>query len=127
MRFPKFFPHENLPDIQVDESHFCTDSDVIDEPQLFQGVKSRVTTTLEDISSDTEESDHKNPHEIIIHLEPERLQSLTFDNSAHTTTLPQESQHDPAFHPKNQKDRNPNSSSPQTKKKTQDASNLEVT
>ena len=94
MRLRKFIPHERLPDIQVDMN---------DEPDFFQDETPQLKPTTVAVSSDTEESDHENPQEIIIHLEPRTKLSPAIENSVHTTLSPPESQHDPVlnFPPKN--------------------------
>ena len=97
MRLRKFNPHEKVSDFQVDESQFFNDSAVIDEPELFSNETPLVTPTAEAVSSEPEESDHKNSEEIIIHLEPEITQSPKNDNFVHTTPSTQESQHHPAM------------------------------
>ena len=97
MRLRKFILHENVPDIQVDESHFYTEPDVIDEPEHFHGETPQVTPTPAAFSSDTEESDHENPRNIIIHLELGITSSPTIDYSVHTTTSTQESPDNPVL------------------------------
>ena len=94
MRLRKFIPLENVPDAQVNESHFYTDPNLFDEPEFFHDETPQVTSATVAFSSDPAESDHETPREIII-LEPEITKTPAIDNCAHTTTSPQESQQDP--------------------------------
>ena len=62
---------------------------------FFHDETPQVTSTTVAFSSDPAKFEHENPQQIIINPEPEITKPPDFDNCAHTTTLPQESQHDP--------------------------------
>ena len=92
MRLCIFIPHENVPDIPVDESQFYTDSDVIDELELFG---TEATTQPAAVSFGTDESDHDNQQESFIPLQPETPAPTANEEVVHTKPPPQKSHHEP--------------------------------
>ena len=75
---PQSHPRKNVPDTEVTESQFFNDPDVIDEAKLLNKETPHRTPTV--VSSNTEESDHENPQEIIMHFKPERIPSPAIAN-----------------------------------------------